>query len=81
MLARGGHPSNHQWRGLVTPAKRGKGVKRISNREVRSPAEHHAAMAGFCSCKTGIHAFHGNNLGTTSCDAPLKRVFNIDKVN
>jgi hypothetical protein len=23
-------------------------------------------MAGFCSCKTGIHAFHGNNLGTTT---------------
>jgi 3-oxosteroid 1-dehydrogenase len=63
------------------PSYRGKGVKRISNREVRSPAEHHAAMAGFCSCKTGIHAFHGNNLGTTSCGAPLKRVFNIDKVN
>ncbi len=20
-------------------------------------------MAGFCSCKTGIHAIHGNNLG------------------
>jgi hypothetical protein len=35
---------NHRWRGLVTPAKRGKGVKRISNTEVRSPAERHAAM-------------------------------------
>lgn len=35
---------NHRWRGLVTPAKRGKGVKRISNTEVRSPAERHTAM-------------------------------------
>jgi hypothetical protein len=30
---------NHRWRGMVTPAKRGKGVKRIANTEVRSPAE------------------------------------------
>ena len=35
---------NHRWRGLVTPARRGKGVKRLSNDEVRSPAERHAAM-------------------------------------
>ncbi len=35
---------NHRWRGLVTPAKRGKGVKPISNAEVRSAAERHAAM-------------------------------------
>ena len=36
--------SNHRWRGLVTPAKRGKGVKRIANTDVLSPAENHAAM-------------------------------------
>ena len=35
---------NHRWRGLVTPAKRGKGAKRLPNKEVASPAEHHAAM-------------------------------------
>ena len=35
---------NHRWRGEVTPAKRGKGVKRIANTEVRSPVERHAAM-------------------------------------
>ena len=35
---------NHRWRGLVTPAKRGKDVKPIADREVRSPAERHAAM-------------------------------------
>ena len=35
---------NHRWRGEVTPAKRGKDVKRISNDEVRSTVEHHAAM-------------------------------------
>ena len=56
---------NHRWRGWVTPAKRGKGLKTIDTAEVRSPAERHAAMTGFCSCKTGIHAIHGNNLGTT----------------
>ena len=35
---------NHRWRGEVTSAKRGKGVKRIANTEVRSPVERHAAM-------------------------------------
>ena len=35
---------NHRWRGLVTPAKRGKGAKRHPNKEVASPAERHAAM-------------------------------------
>jgi hypothetical protein len=35
---------NHRWRGLITPAKRGKDVKRISTTEVRSPSERHAAM-------------------------------------
>ena len=36
---------NHRWRGVVTPAKRGKEVKRIANTEVRSPAERHVAMS------------------------------------
>ncbi len=35
---------NHRWRGLVTPARRGKGIKSNSNAEVRTPAERHAAM-------------------------------------
>ena len=35
---------NHRWRGLVTPAKRGKGAKRLPNKEVASLAERHAAM-------------------------------------
>ena len=35
---------NHRWRGLVTPAKRGKRAKRLPNKEVASHAEHHAAM-------------------------------------
>jgi len=35
---------NHRWRGLVTPAKRGKGVKPIADMKVRSTAECHAAM-------------------------------------
>ena len=44
ILARGGHPPNHRWRGLVTPASRGKRIKSISNAEVRTPAKRHAAM-------------------------------------
>jgi hypothetical protein len=35
---------NHRWRGLVTPARRGRGIKSTSNAEVRTPAERHAAM-------------------------------------
>jgi hypothetical protein len=35
---------NHRWRGLVTPAKRGKVVKRMSSDDVRSHAERHGAM-------------------------------------
>ena len=44
VLARGGHPPNHPWRGLVTPTKRGKGAKPLANTGVRSSAECHAAM-------------------------------------
>jgi hypothetical protein len=40
----GGLAPNHRCRGLVTPARRGKGIKSISNAEVRSGAERHAAM-------------------------------------
>jgi len=56
---------NHRWRGEVTPAKRGKGVKRIANTEVRSPAERHVARA--CPALSGM-----------SWAQRLKRVFNID---
>jgi hypothetical protein len=35
---------NHRWRRLVTPAKRGKAVKRTSTTEVRPRDERHAAM-------------------------------------
>jgi hypothetical protein len=35
---------NHRCRGLITPAKRGKCLKPIANKEDRSPAERHAAM-------------------------------------
>ena len=35
---------NRRCRGLVTPARRGKGVKSIANAEVRTPAERHAAI-------------------------------------
>jgi hypothetical protein len=36
--------ANNRWRGLVTPAKRGKGVKLIARRDDRASAERHAAM-------------------------------------
>ena len=35
---------NHRWRGWVTPGRRGKGAKRLSSKDVASPAEQHAAM-------------------------------------
>jgi len=35
---------NHRWRGEVTPAKRGKGAKRIANTDVHSPAERRVTM-------------------------------------
>ena len=56
---------NSAHRARVTPAKRGKGNKASASHapEDPTPAERRAAMAGFCSCKTGIHAIHGNNLG------------------
>jgi hypothetical protein len=57
---------NSKYRALVTPAKRGKSKKAITaeTRQNQTPAERRASMTGFCSCKTGIHAIHGNNLGT-----------------
>ena len=57
--------SNSAHRARVTPAKRGKGNKASASPapEDPTPAERRAAMTGFCSCKTGIHAIHGNNLG------------------
>lgn len=56
---------NHRWRGLVTPARRGKGVKSNSNTEVRTPAERHAARA--CPALSGM-----------TWAQRLRRVFNID---
>ena len=56
---------NSKHRARVTKAARGKGAKPgVSDKEQeKTPAQRRAAMAGFCSCKTGIHAIHGNNLG------------------
>jgi len=56
---------NHRWRGLVTPTKRGRGVKSISNAEVRSSAERHAARA--CPALSGM-----------TWAQRLKRIFSID---
>ena len=58
--------ANSAHRAQVTPAKHGKGNKArtLHAPEDTTPGERRAAMAGFCSCKTGIHPIHGNNLGT-----------------
>jgi len=55
---------NSKYRSMVTPARRGKRKKYHSADEAdQTPAEKRASMTGFCSCKTGIHAIPGNNLG------------------
>jgi hypothetical protein len=36
---------NHRWRGLITPAKRGKGAKREKDNDEKTPAASHAAMS------------------------------------
>jgi len=63
---------NSPWRRAITPGRRGKGAQRQASDEVEedTPAARRSAMAGFCSCKTGIHAIHGNKLAT----APQARV-------
>jgi Putative transposase len=71
---------NSKHRALVTPAKRGKGnkPKAADGQEEQMPVQRHAAMTGFCSCRTGIHAIHGNNLGAPKVGpwrGRLKRVF------
>jgi len=56
---------NSKHRVWVTPARRGKGSRKVvTDQDEKTPAQSHVAMAGFCSCKTGIHAIHGNNLGS-----------------
>jgi hypothetical protein len=55
---------NSKHRIAVTPARRGKGGRKAIGQD-KTPEERRTAMTGFCSCKTGIHAIHGNNLGTT----------------
>jgi len=54
---------NSKRRARVTPAKRGKGNKpgAKAGQEEQMPVQRHAAMTGFCSCKTGIPAIPGNN--------------------
>jgi len=56
---------NSKYRAKVTPASRGKRKRPHSADESdQTSAEKRASMTGFCSCKTGIHAIPGNNLGT-----------------
>jgi hypothetical protein len=56
---------NSRHRVSVTPARRGKASqKTVADQDEKTPVQSHLAMTGFCSCKTGIHAIHGNNLGS-----------------
>jgi len=56
---------NSKYRAKVVPARRGKGKKCPSGDGTdQTPAEKRVSMAGFCSCKTGIHAIPGNNPGS-----------------
>jgi hypothetical protein len=52
----------------VTPVKRGKGSKPkgADVEDEKTPVQRHAVMTVFCSCKTGIHVIHGNNLGAAA---------------
>jgi len=59
------------------------GAKRQVSDEVEesTPAARRSAIVGFCSCKTGIHAIHGNKLSAPivdRCRGRLNRVFQID---
>jgi hypothetical protein len=56
---------NHRWRGEITPARRGKALKKAANAEPRTPVECHAARA--CPALSGM-----------TWAQRLKRVFNID---
>jgi len=56
---------HHKYRAKEVPARRGKGKKCPSGDGTdQTPAEKRVSMAGFCSCKTGIHAIPGNNPGS-----------------
>jgi len=55
---------NSKSRAKITPARRGKRKRAcFEDGTDQTPAEKRASKAGFCSCKTGIHAIPGNNLG------------------
>ena len=60
---------NHRWRGEVTPARRGKALKKAANTEPGTPAECHAARACPASAASAV--------GMTWAQR-LKRVFNIE---
>jgi len=79
--------ANSKLRSQVTLSGRGKRPPQAP----QTAAERHHAMASFCSCKTGIHVIHGNNLGTATvlhkdvriprsdgCKRAVTRVFKID---
>ena len=59
---------NSSDRARVIAAKRGSGTQPKASEagEEKTPAERRAAMAGFCSCKTGIRAIHGKNVGAAA---------------
>ncbi|MEZ5491804.1 MAG: hypothetical protein R3F50_16035 [Gammaproteobacteria bacterium] len=68
---------------MITSAGKGKGSKKklaATDLDERPPAERHAAITGFCSCKNGIHATPGNNLGPASEAGDRNRHRNLREV-
>jgi len=64
ILFHGVFAPNSKYRSKVTLARRGRRKNcHPADEADQTPAEKRASMAGFCSCKTGIHSIHGNNLG------------------
>ena len=63
------------WRGLVTPARRGKGIKSISNAEVRTPAERHTAMTWAQRLK---RVFNIDIEACSLCAGPVRVIASIE---
>ena len=63
------------WRGLVTPARRRKGIKSISNAEVRTPAERHTAMTWAQRLK---RVFNIDIEACSLCAGPVRVIASIE---
>ena len=67
---------NHRWRGIVTPAKRGKGAKRKKETDDKTPAERHASMTWAQRLK---RVFNIDVETCPSCGGPVKVIACIEE--